>query len=98
MCCRLILFMHQKPIKTLQFSLINELIIFFLLFSGHRLTWQAYHRLNDIYGYMDYLAETYPDLCSVQNIGKSIQGRPIKVLKVSGKKNTKRAIWVTIIQ
>ncbi|XP_019868142.1 carboxypeptidase B isoform X2 [Aethina tumida] len=61
---------------------------------GHRLTWQAYHRLNDIYGYMDYLAETYPDLCSVQTIGKSIQGRPIKVLKVSGKKNTKRAIWV----
>jgi len=41
--------------------------------------WTSYHRLDDIYGYLDYLADTYPDVCSVQTIGYSIEGRPLKV-------------------
>ncbi|CAH0563476.1 unnamed protein product [Brassicogethes aeneus] len=61
---------------------------------GHRLTWQAYHRLTDIHGYLDYLAETYPDLCSVQTIGQSVLGKDIKVLKVSNGKPGNKAMWV----
>lgn len=42
--------------------------------------WTSYHRLDDILGYLDYLADTYPDVCSVQTIGHSIEGRPLKVI------------------
>lgn len=48
---------------------------------GHRLTWQAYHRLEDIHGFFDYMAKTYPDICSVETIGYSIEKRPLKLLK-----------------
>lgn len=41
--------------------------------------WSSYHRLEDIHGYLDYLANTYPQLCSVMTIGKSNEGRPLKV-------------------
>lgn len=43
------------------------------------MTWKQYHRLEDIYGFMDYLSKTYPTIISVQNIGKSYEGRNIKV-------------------
>lgn len=58
------------------------------------MTWQAYHRLSDIHGYLDYLAETYPNLCSVKTIGSSIEGRPLKLLKISSSSSAKRAAWV----
>lgn len=45
------------------------------------MTWSAYHRVGDIHGYLDYLANTYPDICSVQDIGKSTEGRALKVLR-----------------
>ena len=64
-----------------------------ILISGHRMTWQSYHRLADIYGYLDYLAQTYPQLVSVQTIGSSVEGRPLKVLKISGEPGSP-AIWV----
>jgi len=47
------------------------------------MTWQSYHRVNDIHGYLDYLAQTYPDICSVTTIGKSVEGRPLKMIKIS---------------
>ncbi len=45
---------------------------------------------------MDYLRETYPEIVKVIQIGKSSQGRPIKVLhltKNDGRKN-KKAIFL----
>ncbi|XP_072767309.1 LOW QUALITY PROTEIN: carboxypeptidase B [Anoplolepis gracilipes] len=62
--------------------------------KGHRMEWTTYHRLADIYGYLNYLAETYPDFCSVQTIGNSIEGRPLKVLRISNGKQNAPAIWV----
>ncbi|KAF7278955.1 hypothetical protein GWI33_007819 [Rhynchophorus ferrugineus] len=62
--------------------------------NGHRLTWQAYHRLDDIYGYLDYLAETYPDLVTLQTIGSSVAGRPIKLIKISNGQTGNKAVWI----
>ncbi|EFN61709.1 Carboxypeptidase B [Camponotus floridanus] len=62
--------------------------------KGHRMEWTTYHQLADIYGYLDFLAETYPDLCSVQTIGHSIEGRPLKVLRISNGKLNAPAIWI----
>jgi carboxypeptidase A4 len=63
------------------------------------MTWDAYHRLANIYTYMDYLARTYPNLCSLKEIGKSHEGRAIKVLKISNsnekkRRSTNKAVWV----
>ncbi|KAJ9594114.1 hypothetical protein L9F63_014430 [Diploptera punctata] len=63
--------------------------------GGHRLTWRRYHRYKDIDSYMEYLATTYPDICRTEVIGKSSQGRDLKLLKVStGGDNIKPAIWI----
>jgi hypothetical protein len=64
------------------------------LSPGHRMTWQSYHRLADMHGYLDYLAQTYPQLVSVQTIGSSVEGRPLKVLKISSGRPGSPAIWV----
>lgn len=41
--------------------------------------WNNYHRLNVIYEFLDRLAEEWPSLCKVCTIGRSAEGRDIKV-------------------
>ncbi|XP_061387848.1 carboxypeptidase B-like, partial [Musca vetustissima] len=60
----------------------------------HRLTWQAYHRLEDIHGFFDYMAQTYPEICSVEIIGYSIEKRPLKILKISNGNANNPGIWI----
>ncbi|XP_028045069.1 carboxypeptidase B-like [Monomorium pharaonis] len=62
--------------------------------KGHRMEWSSYHRLDDILGYLNYLADTYPDVCSVQTIGQSVEGRPLKVIRISNGKTNAPAIWI----
>ncbi|XP_058794270.1 carboxypeptidase A2-like [Phymastichus coffea] len=70
------------------------------LFSlqGHSMTWKRYHRYKDVMGYLDYLAEKYPQLVEVMSIGESFEGRALKVVKVStgADKNgeSKPSIWI----
>ncbi|KAG8238263.1 hypothetical protein J437_LFUL016443, partial [Ladona fulva] len=65
------------------------------IFVGHRMTWQSYHQMSDMHGYLDYLAQTYPQMCSVITIGQSIEGRALKVLKFSPSGGQGRgAIWI----
>ena len=47
----------------------------------HSMTWTKYHEQDDIESYLDYLANTY-DFVEVEEIGKSYEGRPMRVLKV----------------
>ena len=50
---------------------------------------------TDIDSYTEYLAITYPDICQTEVIGKSFQGRNLKLLKVStGGDGNKPAIWI----
>ncbi|EDW82391.2 uncharacterized protein Dwil_GK25779 [Drosophila willistoni] len=62
--------------------------------KGHRLTWQAYHRLEDIHGFIDYMAKTYPDICSTEIIGYSVEKRPLKILKISNGNSSNPGIWI----
>ncbi|XP_036343963.1 carboxypeptidase B [Rhagoletis pomonella] len=62
--------------------------------KGHRLTWKAYHRLADIHDFFDVLAKTYPDICSVETIGYSLQKRPLKILKISNGNPGNPGIWI----
>nr|XP_023027547.1 carboxypeptidase B-like [Leptinotarsa decemlineata] len=50
--------------------------------------------MSDIHGFLDYTAETYPDLCTIQTIGNSVQGKPIKVLKISNGNRSNKAVWI----
>ena len=58
------------------------------------MTFTAYHQLSDIHGFLDYLAQTYPSLCKVYVIGSSVQGRPLKVLRISNGDPRNKAVWV----
>merc|ERR1711976_778578 len=62
---------------------------------AHRMNWQKYHRLNDIYEYLYYLENAYPDLAHVINIGKTVEGRDMLVLKIGTKRySDKPAIFL----
>uniref|UniRef100_A0A0P5P3C1 Carboxypeptidase B n=1 Tax=Daphnia magna TaxID=35525 RepID=A0A0P5P3C1_9CRUS len=56
----------------------------------HRLTWDRYHRLSDINSYLEYLKEAHADWIEVMPIGKSSQGRPIHVIKLSRRRQPDR--------
>lgn len=58
------------------------------------MTWTSYHRLSDIYSYLDYLSKTYPDLCSQQEIGQSVLNKPLRVLRISNGNKNNRAVWI----
>lgn len=57
--------------------------------------WNSYHRLEDIYGYLNYLADSYPNLVQLVSIGSSYEGRPLYVVRVSSSSSgSKPAVWV----
>lgn len=41
--------------------------------------WKSYHRLDVIYKFLESLAAEYPYLCTVSVIGKTVEGRDLKV-------------------
>lgn len=51
--------------------------------QGHPMTWFRYHNFEDIAIYLDFLQLTYPDLVDLIHIGRSFEGRPLIVAKVS---------------
>ncbi|CAG5016923.1 unnamed protein product [Parnassius apollo] len=42
-----------------------------------------YLELEEIYDYIDYVAEQYPDLVTILHAGDTFEGRPIKYIKIS---------------
>jgi len=62
--------------------------------SKHSMTWDEYHEQDHVEGFLDYLADTY-EFVDVESIGKSYEGRPMRVIKVC--KNgcgNKPAMWI----
>ena len=58
--------------------------------------WTRYHRLDDIYAYLDYLAQSYPNKVELTTIGTSSEGRPLKVIRISSNlaDRNRPAVWV----
>jgi len=46
-------------------------------------TWDAYPKYSEYVAKMNYWATTYPNLCTLQNIGTTTNGRALYVLKIS---------------
>ena len=64
--------------------------------ADHPMTWDDYHSQDDMEAYMDYLVKQYPDLVSIEEIGKSYEGRTMRVLKVckGGACGQKPGLWI----
>uniref|UniRef100_A0A182MNE1 Peptidase M14 domain-containing protein n=1 Tax=Anopheles culicifacies TaxID=139723 RepID=A0A182MNE1_9DIPT len=53
------------------------------LLHGHPLTWYRYHRYGDIVKFVHYLQRRYPQHVQLLHIGRSYEGRPVTVVRVS---------------
>ncbi|XP_066997997.2 carboxypeptidase B [Anabrus simplex] len=59
------------------------------------ISFTKFNRLAEIHAYLDALAEKYPQLVSVSSIGKSLEGRDLKLIKISsGGNGTRPAIFI----
>lgn len=58
--------------------------------------WNSYHRLDDIYSYLNYLADNYPQNVQLVSIGSSYEGKPLHVVRISSSSSghSKPAIWI----
>ncbi|XP_022823023.1 carboxypeptidase B-like isoform X1 [Spodoptera litura] len=56
--------------------------------------WKKYHRLSVIYAFIDELERDYPAICTVSVIGKSVEGRDIKMLKISNSNADNSGVWL----
>ncbi|KAJ8715137.1 hypothetical protein PYW08_005118 [Mythimna loreyi] len=56
--------------------------------------WNNYHTLDTIYSFMECLEAEYPYLCSVQVIGRTAEGRDMKMLKISNGVKSNQGVWM----
>lgn len=63
---------------------------------AHKMDWISYHRLDDIYGYLNYLAATYPNLVELINIGTSYENRSLYLVRISNATtpDSQPAVWI----
>lgn len=67
------------------------------MFIGHNLTFERYHKINDIYKYVDYISQEYPELVEIETIGKSHEGVPLRVIRIKPENESAtdvKSIWV----
>jgi hypothetical protein len=50
------------------------------------MTWTEYHNYQTIYAWMDSLKLEFPDFVTIEEIGKTYEQRPIKLIKISKQK------------
>ena len=64
--------------------------------KDHPMDWTSYHSQDDMEAFMDYLVEKYPELVSTEVIGKSYEGRTMRILKIcrGGTCGQKPAMWI----
>ncbi len=43
-----------------------------------------YHPLDEVFAYMEGLAAAYPDLAKIEDIGQSLEGRPMRAIRITG--------------
>ncbi|GCC30097.1 hypothetical protein chiPu_0008542 [Chiloscyllium punctatum] len=89
---------YSVMIEDLQVMIDNEKAELEQMTSMERSTvsfnYGKYHTLDEIYSWMDSLANEYPGLVQKQQIGTSFEGRPLYVLKFSTGGTGRPAIWI----
>lgn len=49
--------------------------------QGHSMDWEAYHEIDDIYSYWDYIEATF-DYASTESLGQSYEGTEMRLMKI----------------
>ncbi|CAG4956781.1 unnamed protein product [Parnassius apollo] len=63
--------------------------------QGHQqMNWSDYHNLDVINKWMENLENTFPSLCTVGGIGTTLEGRIMKILKVSNSEAGNTSVWI----
>ncbi|XP_022161977.1 carboxypeptidase B-like [Myzus persicae] len=64
--------------------------------QGHNLTFERYHKVDDIYKYIDHLSQEYPDIVEIETIGKSHENVPLRVIRIKLDRNATdtKSIWI----
>ena len=70
----------MKKIKALTLAL--GLIIFFISAAGRAAPLDPYPSLEQFYQELKVLADNNPDLVQLEQIGKSVEGRPLYLLRI----------------
>ncbi|KFB42522.1 AGAP000539-PA-like protein [Anopheles sinensis] len=68
---------YENPRMTRREQIENEVL------HGHPMTWFRYHRYADIVKYLDYLGRRHSQQVRLLHIGRSYEGRPLTVVRVS---------------
>jgi len=56
---------------------------------------ESYHTWEEVQAYLDTLAAEFPQYASVSTIGKTYQGRPMKIIKIQSNPSVpKKTIWL----
>ncbi|GBP50448.1 Carboxypeptidase B [Eumeta japonica] len=58
------------------------------------MNWRDFHPLNVIYTFLHDLENEFPSICTVNVIGKSVEGRDIKMLKISNSHANNECVWL----
>ncbi|XP_021207339.3 carboxypeptidase B, partial [Bombyx mori] len=58
------------------------------------LDWKDFYPLNVIYDFLDALERQYPSICTVTVIGNTVEGRDVKMLKISNSNARNTAVWL----
>uniref|UniRef100_A0A1B0G892 Peptidase M14 domain-containing protein n=1 Tax=Glossina morsitans morsitans TaxID=37546 RepID=A0A1B0G892_GLOMM len=53
-----------------------------------------YHDLDTIYSFMREIRGKYPNICRLYSIGKTVEGRDLKVLRISENPRDYKKIWI----
>ncbi|XP_075157472.1 carboxypeptidase B isoform X1 [Haematobia irritans] len=56
--------------------------------------WKDYHDLETIYAFMREIRGKFPNICRLYTIGKTAEGRDLKVLRISENPKTYKKIWI----
>uniref|UniRef100_A0A1I8P6M7 Peptidase M14 domain-containing protein n=1 Tax=Stomoxys calcitrans TaxID=35570 RepID=A0A1I8P6M7_STOCA len=56
--------------------------------------WKDYHDLDTIYAFMREIRGKFPNICRLYTIGKTAEGRDLKVLSISENLTANKKIWI----
>lgn len=51
--------------------------------ANGELNWVDYHSYDDIYAWLDALRLEFPEYITIETIGTTFEGRPLKLVKLS---------------
>ncbi|EDW82394.2 uncharacterized protein Dwil_GK25782, isoform B [Drosophila willistoni] len=62
--------------------------------TGSTMHWKDYHDLETIYGFMREIRTKFPNIARLYTIGKTVEGRDLKVLRISENPREYKKIWI----